>query len=309
MSISTNYSCRIIGEDPARFANLHLSTKDRIKAFSFAIMIPVILWAITGFVIAAEIFNIERYGALAIGAVCALFIYMIERIVLITPKNWGTNFIRLLIGLIIAILGSTTFDLVIFDKEITTQLIQSEEIRLNDDFVKEQVLYTGQIAQKKTDWLTAQNAASCEANGTCGSKNRSVGPIYHQLSNHAELLRQDYLMMQDKLDQLTSQKEQLINNSPAIAAKQSGILTRIEALHQYIHHNTYALIAYILFFCLILLFELMVVITKIAFKETVDDRLNALKEKYDIKIATDYFNEQMSPLFLTNNLLSDHYLS
>jgi hypothetical protein len=283
MNIFTSYSCRIIGEDPTRFANLHLSTRDRIKAFSFAIMIPVILWAITGFVIATEIFNIESYGALAIGAVCALFIYMIERIVLVTPKNWGTNIIRLLIGLIIAILGSTTFDIVIFDKEITTQLIQSEKIRLNVDFVKEQVLYTDQIAQKKTDWLTAQNAASCEANGTCGSKNRSVGPIYRQLSNHAELLRQDYLMMQDKLDQLSSQKEKLINNSPAITAKQSGILTRIEALHQFIHHNTYALIAYILFFGLILFFELMVVITKIAFKETVDDQLNALKEKYDIK--------------------------
>ena len=304
MSIITNYSCNIIGEDPVRFTNLHLSTKDRIKAFSFAIMIPVILWAITGFVIAAEIFNIERYGALAIGAVCALFIYMIERIVLVTPKNWGTNFIRLLIGLIIAILGSTTFDLVIFDKEITTQLIQSEELRLNDDFIKEKTLYTDQIAQKKTDWITAQNAANCEANGTCGSKSRSVGPIYRQLSNHAELLRQDYLMMQDKLDQLTSQKEQLINNSPAIAAKQSGILTRIEALHQFIHHNTYALIAYILFFCLILLFELMVVITKIAFKDTVDDRLNAYKEQYAAYKAKIYMKELMSPSYSTDHSTS-----
>ena len=234
---------------------------------------------------------------------------MIERIVLITPKNWGTNFIRLLIGFIIAILGSTTFDLVIFDKEITTQLIQTEKTHLNSDFVKEKTLYTDQIAQKKTDWLNAQNAANCEANGTCGSKSRRVGPIYRQLSNHAELLRQDYLIMQNKLDQLTSQKEQVINNSPAIAAKQSGILTRVEALHQFIHHNIYALIAYVLFFGLILFFELMVVITKIAFKETVDDQLNAYKEKYAAHEANNYINKLMSPLLLTNNLISDHYLS
>ena len=309
MSIFTSYSCQIVGEDPIKFVDLHVSTKNRIKAFSFAIMIPVILWAITGYVIAAEIFKIELYGALGIGAVCALFIYMIERIVLITPKNWGTNFIRLLIGLIIAILGSTTFDLVIFDKEITTQLIQTETVRLNSDFVKEQALYANEVSQKKEDWLSAQNAANCEANGTCGSKNRSIGPIYRQLFNQAEVLRQDYLLMQSKLDQLTSQKEQLINELPTIAAKQAGILTRIEALHQYIHHNTFALIAYALFFCLILFFELMVVITKIAFKETVDDQLNAMKEKYAAHKAKIYIDEQMSPLYLTNNLLSQHYLS
>lgn len=309
MSIFTNYSCHIIGEDPIKFSNLHVSTKNRIKAFSFAIMIPVILWALTAYVIAAQIFNFELYGALGIGSIFALFIYMIERIILLTPKGWKIYIIRMLIGLIIAILGSATFDLVIFEKEITTQLIQTEKTRLNAEFLKEHAVYDNEVSQKKGDWLAAQNRANCEANGTCGSKKRSVGPIYRQLSNQADLLRQDYLSMQIKLDEITSQQEQIISNMPVISAKQAGILTRIEALHQFITHNTFALIAYALFFCLISLFELMVVITKIAFKETVDDKLNAMKELYAAHKAKIFMDEELSPLYLTNNLIAQHYLS
>ena len=309
MSIFTNYSCLVVGEDPIKVANLHVSTKNRIKAFTFAIMIPVILWAITGYVIASEIFNIASYGSLAIGALCAIFIYMIERIILVTPKSWKINIIRTSIGLIIAILGSTTFDLVIFDKEIKTQLIQDEKSRLSDDFAEEQARYVNQLAHKKVDWVVAQERANCEANGTCGSKKRSTGPIYRELSNQADLLRQDYLSMQSKLDQINSEKEQKISNMPTVSVKQAGILTRIEALHDFISHNRFALISYALFFCLILFFELMVVITKIAFKETVDDQLNTMKELYAAHIAKTYMDGQMSPLYLTNNLLSQHYLS
>ena len=101
----TNYMFHIVGEDPEKLNKWHRSTIDRTKAFAIAIHIPVLLWALTGYVIASTIFGLGAIPSIAVATFCSLLIYMIERIVLATPKKWYVNVIRLLIGIVIAILG------------------------------------------------------------------------------------------------------------------------------------------------------------------------------------------------------------
>jgi hypothetical protein len=60
--------------------------------------------------------------------------------------------------------------------------------------------------------------------------------------------------------------------------EKAGILARVQALHEYTSHNTAALVAWILFFTLVLFFELMVVLSKLVFRETVDDELDRIRE-------------------------------
>jgi hypothetical protein len=83
--IISNYLCHVVGEQPARAARFHPSTLRRIKAFAIAIHIPVLMWAVTGFVIASQIFKLDDLQSGAVAFFCAGLIYLVERLVLATP--------------------------------------------------------------------------------------------------------------------------------------------------------------------------------------------------------------------------------
>jgi hypothetical protein len=302
----SSYLCRVVGESPQRAARFHISTVRRTTAFAMAIHIPVLLWALTGFVIASEIFHLRPMLASGVAIACSGLIYLVERIVLATPKGWLVNAIRLMIGLVISVLGASTVDLVIFDREITEQLQRDGEVRLlaeHDTRIQDQSTI---LAQKKDEWFKAQDAANCEANGSCGSKVRSVGPVYRELARQTSLLRLDYTATQDHLAVLVDRKAQALAKWRAQppSADKAGLLARVQALHAYTMDNTAALIAWLLFFLLILFFELMVVLSKLAFKDTVDDELDRLRESVSLQKAEDYVASMLSPLAPARALLA-----
>lgn len=302
----SSYLCRVVGESPQRAARFHISTIRRTTAFAMAIHIPVLLWALTGFVIASEIFHLRPMLASGVAIACSGLIYLVERVVLATPKGWLVNAIRLMIGLVISVLGASTVDLVIFDREITEQLQRDGEVRLlaeHDTRIQDQSTI---LAQKKDEWFNAQNAANCEANGSCGSKVRSVGPVYRELARQTSLLRLDYTATQDHLAVLVDRKAQALAKWRAQppSADKAGLLARVQALHAYTMDNTAALIAWLLFFLLILFFELMVVLSKLVFDDTVDDELDRLRESVSRKKAHEYVDSMLSPLAPARALLA-----
>lgn len=305
----SNYLCHIVGEQPERVARMHASTVKRTKTFAIAIHIPVLLWAVTGYVIASQIFGLEPWAAAAIALFCAGLIYMVERVVLATPKVWFVNVSRVAIGLVISVLGASTVDLVIFDREVTQQLRDAGEARIRAAHDKALDLQKQVIAQKKLDWLKAQDAANCEANGTCGSMLISVGPVYRELARQAEAMKSDYMLAQAQLNDMNTQKSQAVAQWSATGdvGHTAGLLTRVEALHQYTTSNTAAFIAWVLFFVLVLFFELMVVLSKLVFGETVDDELDQIREQISQQKARAYMEAVTSPVANARQLLESAY--
>lgn len=305
----SNYLCYVVGESPQRVARMHASTIRRTKAFAIAIHIPVMLWAVTGYVIAAQIFRLEPMAAAAIALFCSGLIYMVERVVLATPKIWCVNLSRVVIGLVISVLGASTVDLVIFEREVTQQLREAGEARISANHDKAGDLQKLVIALKKADWLKAQDAANCEANGTCGSMVRSVGPVYRELARQAESMKSEYMLAQAQLNDTNAQKSQAIAQwiAKGDVGNEAGLLTRVEALHQYTISNTAAFIAWILFFLLVLFFELMVVLSKLVFGETVDDELDQIREQISQQKARDYMEAVTSPVANARQLLASAY--
>ncbi len=305
MTMST-YLCRVVGETPQRAARFHISTVRRTTTFAIAIHIPVLLWAITGFVIASKIFHLSLMISASIAIACSGLIYLVERIVLATPKVWFVNVSRLVIGLVISILGASTVDLVIFDREIAEQLRRDGESQLLAEHNMHIQVQSTVLAQKKDEWLKAQTSANCEANGTCGSKVRSVGPVYRELARQSELLRKDYKAAQDHLAILTDHKTQALDRwrTAPPSVDQAGLLARVQALHAYTMSNMAALLAWSLFFILVLFFELMVVLCKLVFGDTVDDELDRMRELISEKKAREYVDMMISPLGAARALLS-----
>lgn len=56
-------------------------------------------------------------------------------------------------------------------------------------------------------------------------------------------------------------------------------MARLEALHQYIDSNTVARMAWWALFLLVLFLELTVVLSKLVFRETVDDQISVMREQ------------------------------
>lgn len=304
MSVS-KYLCFVVGEKFEKAQKFHPSSHKRLTAFALAIHIPVLLWAVTGYVISSSIFHLEVAMSLCIAFFCAMAIYLVERIVLATPKNFLVNALRLVIGLVIAVLGASTVDLVIFDREIAEQLHINAQERIQQDYEKTTASLVETMERKKADWQRAQEAANCEANGTCGSRMRSVGPVYRELARQADILRKDYLREQKKYEALTEKKNVQLDEAreSSQTASQAGLLSRIKALHDYTSSNTAAFVAWVLFLSLVLFFELMVVIAKLVFGETVDDELDRIRESISQEKARAYKEAITSPVFSAREMV------
>jgi hypothetical protein len=298
----------IVGENPESLKKWHRVTINRTRAFAIAIHIPVMLWALTGYVISSTIFALETMPSIVVSVFCSLLIYLIERIIIATPqKKWYVNLTRFLIGIVMAILGASAVDLVIFDREVSYQLKKNEQIRIINDFDGQINQKTQILKIKKDDWLKAQSAANCEANGECGSKTKKLGPIYQALKNQANLLHDDYAKEQSQLEILNEEKEHALVSARKNIIGESGVLARIQALHNYTTENIAALVVYALFFSLILFFELMVVLTKLVFGETVDDRIEKAREVLTENKVKTYQETMSSQFYGVRNLILNAY--
>lgn len=280
-----NYLFKIIGEDPVHCQNLQRSTISRIKAFAIAIHIPVLIWSIVSFLISVKVFHIGALYSAIISFIAAGIIYLVERIVLASPKGLLISVIRLILGFIIGFLGASAVDLVIFNKEINHQLRKNEIQVINFQTNEAINSQQNEVNNRYQLWQRAKDAAKCEANGTCGTGKANLGPVYKELNAYAEIVRQDYLAAQNKLDQINQSKNKKIEDSKNYSVEDAGLLIQIEALHNYISQNRSAKLAYLLFFLMILSFELVTIFVKSVFKETADDHVERARESIIIAKA------------------------
>jgi hypothetical protein len=220
-----------------------------------------------------------------ISFIAAGIIYLVERIVLASPKGLLISVIRLILGFIIGFLGASAVDLVIFNKEINHQL-RKNEIQVINLQTKETIdSQQNEVNSRYQLWQKAKDAAKCEANGTCGTGKANLGPVYKELNAYAEIVRQDYLAAQNKLDQINQSNNKKIEDSKKYSVEDAGLLIQIEALHSYISENRSAKLAYLLFFLMILSFELVTIFVKSVFKETADDHVERARESIIIAKA------------------------
>ena len=307
MKIITQYLFHVVGEDPAQLTRLHSSTIKRTMAFAIAIHIPVALWAVTGYVIALSIFELSDENSKMVALFCSALIYLVERLVIATPKVWFVNLGRVFIGIVIAILGASTVDLVIFNREVSQQLIASDRVKVAQGFDEQISGQSATVTTIKNDWVRAQAAANCEADGTCGSGVKSLGPVYRALAKQAELQRKDYVSASEKLEALKIKKTLAISADSGAIVSKAGLLSQVQALHDYTLANRAALVAWVLFFLLVLMFEMMVVLAKLVFGETVDDRINAIREEINDHKAATMKAVVTSPVARANHLIDGVY--
>ena len=202
------------------------------------------------------------FFAFTFGLIWGLMIFNLDRYIVSSMKSRGSfgkdfliAFPRLVLAILLAIVISKPLELKIFQKEIDAELITMEQevYKKQESTIKDR--YVNQIAghQQQIDQYQAELGelvaardtlalmALQEADGTGGSGNKNLGPIYRAKKAKADAAQNELDAAKSRLIPLINKQEASINELDSLMKSDianldrkayGGMAARMEALHR-----------------------------------------------------------------------------
>jgi hypothetical protein len=250
------------------------ASRRKVVALSLAMMIPVSIWFVSGYLLASRVLKADTPSALMTAIGCATIVFLMEKLIVMSKGGKGLKIFRVLIGFVLAMLGSLAIEEVVFEKDINAMVMQlkgqqaleaANAAKADYEKLNGTAGYDDRIRMAETRYEEAEAAVIAEANGTYGTGRRGVGPITDLKERKARARRQE-------LDLLYAQKQQWENERSVFADsaranaltifESDGLLIRIKALARLVKSDTMMFISYLLFTLLMFSIEFLVVIFK-----------------------------------------------
>ena len=298
----------MIGENPQYIAQFSPAGKRKVILYASAILVPVALWFVNGFLMVHEILEGSIGEALLTGVFAAGLIFIIERCIIISNGSKVIMRFRIIMGFLIALLGAICLDEMIFKNDIELKLndYKSEAEKKGGQEATNEVdqrilILSTEAAKKRNDWMQAQTEAAGECDGTTGSRIARRGPICDMKMQIANDLQKDYDRTVLDLASLQMARDSVRNQAQLKAGhafNDKGLLIRMKALFDLIRHEPIILGVYILFTLLIFCLEFLVVLIKVYSKDSPDEELEKIrKQAMQIKVTSllERTNQYRSP--------------
>lgn len=246
------------------------------------------------------------------GVIWGLMIFNLDRLIvstMIKKNSASSNFVialpRILLALLIAIVIAKPLELKIFQSEIESELVlmEQERFKTQDDLIKSRFIsqidtLTDEISTWKTEIEEKQKVrddliaiANAEADGTGGSGNKNIGPIYRVKKDAADKAQEELDFVADKNNKLIQNHESTILsireqiNSELTSSKRvglSGFAARLEGLERAGMKSAAIKMATLFITLLFIAIELAPIITKLMMERgPYDLLLENHKLKYD----------------------------
>ena len=283
------YYSIIIGENPEYTKHFQPSGKRKIALFANCLMVPVILWFINSYLLVSHVLEGSFFAAILTAFVAGFIIFLIERAIVMSNGSKPIFWFRILLGLIVASLGSISMDEVIFKHDIDNQVAYYKQVESDNAVQRVESEYQDQIAkqqsivsQKESEWQQSLKDAKSEADGTGGSRQRGVSKISTLKLNIAGKQEADYNNENTKLALLkTNIDAEKINAKQKAEADFNGnaLLIRIRAMFDLIAKDKFMLAVYVLFTLFLFCLEFLVVLIKIGSKNSIDEDLEKAREQ------------------------------
>jgi len=274
----------IIGENPKYTATFQPASKRKIALYANCIFVPVTLWFINGFLLVRNVLEGSVSSAICTGLIAAFIIFIIERMVVMSNGSKTIAVFRVLLGFIVASLGSISMDEVIFKNDIDKQVAEFKTMETDEAAKKVNASYDTQIglqqsivSTKYNNWQKSLDDVNNELKGLSGGSGRKgKGEIAEENIKIASKNEADYNLESKKLDEL--KKLHIVEKNKAIETinngfKGNGFLIRIRAMFELIGKDPFMMGVYILFTAFLFLIEFLVVIIKLSSKKSVDEEL------------------------------------
>jgi hypothetical protein len=279
----------IIGENPKYTATFQPASKRKIALYANCLLVPVILWFINGYLLAKNVLEGNMTTALITAFIAGVIIFLIERAIVMSNGSKPIFWFRIILGFVIASLGSISLDEVIFKHDIDNQIayyvqveIDSAVQRVERDYKNQITMQQSIVNQKASEWKQSLKDAKSEADGTGGSKQKTVGKIALLKMDIAGKQESDYQKEYGKLEELIVSMDSAKKNAKLKAESgfnEKALLMRIRAMFDLIANDEFMLGVYILFTIFLFCLEFLVVFIKIGSKYSIDEELEKAREQ------------------------------
>ena len=314
MKTLTNIGCFLIGWDKGILKECGEASYRQYRKLLSAICIMMILWGTIGYCFADRYINIESCPLkLGVSLAFMFIVLCVERIIILTVGRARLmSFMRVLLALCMAVLGSCIFDQIIFRNDIQQTIQEHREDVIKETIVKRMSIFEsderrishemdslnnasialGEELQKRpiiksVNVSTHEQVVGVDENGNPKKvKNRTTevvniaNPLAEQLKSNNDQIS----IYQDQLEQIRKDKKELAEKvTIEVSSRPLGFIEELEATLEVVSNSMISLAFYVILFCFLAFLELFVLTikmgeTKCDYELVVENQLN-LKKK------------------------------
>lgn len=289
-----NIGCFLIGWDKNILKECGEASYRQYRKLLSAICIMMVLWGTIGYCFADRYINIESCPLKICVALAFMFIVLcVERVIILTVgKARLMSFMRVLLALCMAILGSCIFDQIIFRNDIHQAIQEHREDVISKTIMKRLSIYNSDIQRithemdslskativlneelqqrpviKGTNVSTQEQIVGTDGNGRPKKiKTQTINtitlanPLVEQLKANNDQIH----IYSTQLEKLRQEKKEVAETVRKEINKRSpGFIEELEATLKVVSQSSVSLAFYIILFCFLTFLELFVLTIKI----------------------------------------------
>lgn len=313
MKTYRNIGCFLIGWDKDILKECGEASYRQYRKLLSAISIMMILWGTIGYCFADRYINIESCALKICVALAFMFVVLcVERVIILTVgKAHLMSFMRVLLALCMAVLGSCIFDQIIFRNDIQQAILEHRENVIEETISKRLSIYDNDILRitqemdslskativlneelqkrpiiKGTNVSTQEQVIGVDENGKPKKVRTQTVNTITMANPLAEQLKanNDQIQIYSKqLEQLRLDKKEVAENVRIeVNQRAPGFIEELEATLKVVSQSKVSLAFYIILFCFLTFLELFVLTIKMGenkcdYELIVENQLNLKK--------------------------------
>lgn len=313
MKTYRNIGCYLIGWDKDILKECGEASYRQYRKLLSAISIMMILWGTIGYCFADRYINIESCALKICVALAFMFVVLcVERVIILTVgKAHLMSFMRVLLALCMAVLGSCIFDQIIFRNDIQQAILEHRENVIEETISKRLSIYDNDILRitqemdslskatillneelqkrpiiKGTNVSTQEQVIGVDENGKPKKVRTQTVNTITMANPLAEQLKanNDQIQIYSKqLEQLRLDKKEVAENVRIeVSQRAPGFIEELEATLKVVSQSKVSLAFYIILFCFLTFLELFVLTIKMGenkcdYELIVENQLNLKK--------------------------------
>lgn len=313
MKALRNIGCALIGWDKNILKECGEASHRQFRKLISAICIMMVLWGTIGYCFADRYINIESCVLKLCVSMAFMFIVLcVERVIILTVGRARLmSFMRVLLALCMAVLGSCIFDQIIFRNDIQQAIQEHREDVIKETITKRLSIYEsdiqrithdmdslskatillGEELQKRptitgTNVSTQEQVVGVDEDGKPKKvKTQSINkvtmanPLAEQLKANNEQIQ----IYANQLEQLRQDKKDIAKTTTdEVSQRAPGFIEELEATLKVVSQSPISLAFYIILFCFLTFLELFVLTIKMGenkcdYELIVENQLNLKK--------------------------------
>ncbi|ADQ78504.1 hypothetical protein Palpr_0343 [Paludibacter propionicigenes WB4] len=287
----TRFKCFIVGWNPDILKNCSEASYKALKKYASSILILLFIWGATGYTFAQRYLSVHTWWGCALTALIFMIIVIqIERQVILTvgKNKWIVRF-RTLLAILMALIGSTILDQIIFKNDVEKVLVDIRADKINEISGKRQKTMqleinklnmiidsldvinsklNDEVAKRPTiavTNVTTEKNPVVNQDGTKTTNTKTIVSTQHVANTRIEQIKSNTATIdkcRSRLDELYNQKINVEVTVRKELEANAGFLEELKAMIVLISSEALAGVFYFLLFTFILALELLVVVSK-----------------------------------------------